>query len=398
MTGHDADVVILSAVRTAIGKFQGSLSAISSPTLGAIAIRAATERAGVEPSDFTEVVMGNVLQAGEGQGPARQAALGAGLPEEVGATTVNKVCGSGLKAVMLAAAMIRAGEGDFYVAGGMENMNLAPYLLPKARFGYRLGNAELVDAVVNDGLWCAIDHQHMGMDAEWIATRHGVSREAQDTYAVRSHEKAFAAQDAGRFAAEIVPVPVPQRKGPPVLFDADEHPRRDTSLEALALLKPAFKPHGSVTAGNAPGITDGAAALVVARRAAAAVRGLRPLARVLAYGQIGVLPREVFAAPVFAIRRTAQSLGMDPRDFDLVELNEAFAAQAVANIQELGLDAEKVNVNGGAIALGHPIGASGARILVTLLHALRQRRLTRGVAALCLGGGEAVAMAVELEQ
>jgi len=397
VTEHDGDVVILSAARTAIGKFQGSLSTVPAPALGAIAIRAAIERAGIEAAELAEVLMGNVLQAGEGQGPARQAALGAGLTEGIGATTVNKVCGSGLKAVMLAAAMIRAGEGDFFVAGGMESMNLAPYLLPKARFGYRLGNAELVDAAVNDGLWCAIDHQHMGMAAEWIATAYGVSREAQDAYAVHSHEKAIAAQDSGGFKAEIVSVPVPQRKGPPAHFDADESPRRDTSLEALAALKPAFKQDGTVTAGNAPGITDGAAALVVARRAAAAAQGLRPLARVLAYGQTALRPGEVFAAPIFALRKVAQSLRMEPRDFDLIELNEAFAAQAVADIVELGLDTEKVNVNGGAIALGHPIGASGARILVTLLYALRERRLSRGAAALCLGGGEAVALVIELE-
>jgi acetyl-CoA C-acetyltransferase len=394
----DNDVVILSAARTAIGKFQGSLSGIPAPQLGAVAIRAAYERAGLDPSLLCEVIMGNVVPAGEGQAPARQAAIAAGVPAEaVGALTINKVCGSGLKAVMLAASAIRAGDGDFYVAGGMESMNLAPYLLTKARFGYRLGNAELVDAVVLDGLWCPFEHQHMGMAAEWIAEAYGVSRDAQDEFACASHERALAAIGAGKFRDEIVPVALPQRKGPALLFETDENPRRDTSFEALQALKPAFRDGGSVTAGNAPGITDGAAALAVARRGSALALGLTPLARVTGYAQAAVKPLELFAAPIFALRKLAARLGMEPADFDLVELNEAFASQAVADARALGLDMRKVNVNGGAIALGHPIGASGARVLVTLIYALRDRCLSTGAAVLCLGGGEAVALAVELE-
>jgi len=397
MSHHDNDVVILGASRTPIGKFQGGLSGVPATQLGAIAIRAALERAGLDPALLAEVIMGNVVLAGEGQAPARQAAIGAGVPDRVGALTVNKVCGSGLKAVMLAAAMIRAGDGDFYVAGGMENMDLAPYLLTRARFGYRLGNAELVDAVVHDGLWCPFEHQHMGMAAEWIAEHYGVSRRAQDEFACASHRKAIEAIDAGRFRSEIVPVTIPQRKGPALVVDTDENPRRDTSVEVLATLKPAFKEGGTVTAGNAPGITDGAAALVVARRGAAAGHGLMPLARIMGYAQAAVKPLELFTAPIFAVRKLADQLGMKPTDFDLIELNEAFAAQCVADIRELGLDEARVNVNGGAIALGHPIGASGARVLVTLIHALRERGLRTGLAALCLGGGEAVALAVEIE-
>ncbi len=396
MSQHDNDVVILGAGRTPIGKFQGGLSGVPATQLGAIAIKAALERAGLDPALLAEVIMGNVVLAGEGQAPARQAAIGAGVPEHVGALTVNKVCGSGLKAVMLAAAMIRAGDGDFYVAGGMENMNLAPYLLTRARFGYRLGNAELVDAVVHDGLWCPFEHQHMGMAAEWIAEHYGVSRQDQDAFAYASHRKAIEAIDAGRFRAEIVPVAIPQRKGPALVVDTDENPRRDTSVEILATLKPAFKEGGTVTAGNAPGITDGAAALVIARRGAAIAHGLTPLARIMGYAQAAVKPLELFTAPIFAVRRLADMLGMKPTDFDLIELNEAFAAQCVADMRALGLDEARVNVNGGAIALGHPIGASGARILVTLIYALRARGLRTGVAALCLGGGEAVALAVEI--
>ena len=395
---RDNDVVILSAARTPIGKFQGTLSGTPAPELGAIAIREAVRRAGLDPSLVAEVIMGNVVPAGLGQAPARQAAIGAGLPDHVGALTVNKVCGSGLKAVMLAASGIIAGDGDFYVAGGMENMNLAPYLLTKARFGYRLGNAELVDAVVHDGLWCAFEQQHMGLAAEWIAEKFTISRETQDEFAYLSQQRAAAAIEAGRFRAEIVPVSVPQRKGPPLPFQVDENPRPDTCVDTLRKLKPAFKEGGTVTAGNAPGITDGAAALVVARRSAARAAGLQPVARVLGYAQAAVRPLEIFTAPVFALRRLADRLGLAAGDFDLYELNEAFAAQAIANIRELGLDTEKVNVNGGAIALGHPIGASGARVLTTLLYALRDRGLARGAAALCLGGGEAVALAVELEQ
>ena len=341
--------------------------------------------------------MGNVVQAGEGQAPARQAVIKAGLPPEVGATTINKVCGSGLKAVMLAAADIATGAGDYYVAGGMENMNLAPYLLMRARFGYRLGNSELVDAVIHDGLWDPYDQKHMGEFAEWTAETYGVTRADQDAFALLSHQRAVAAIDEGRFSAQITPVPLPQRKGPPILFEVDEGPRRDTSAAVLASLKPAFREGGTVTAGNAPGITDGAAALVVARRSAAEAAGLRPLARVSGYTQGRAKPHEVFVAPILAVRRLSDKLGCQPADFDLIELNEAFAAQAVTNVRALGLDVERVNVNGGAIALGHPIGASGARVLTTLLYAMRDRGAHTGLAALCLGGGEAVALAVELE-
>lgn len=397
MSGREDDIVVLGAARTAIGKFQGVLSSIPAPELGAVALRGALERSGLEPGALAEVIMGNVVQAGEGQAPARQAAIKAGVPPDVGALTISKVCGSGLKAVMLASASIRAGDGDFYAAGGMESMNLAPYLLTKARFGYRLGNAEMIDAVVHDGLWCPFENHHMGMSAEWIAGACNVSRGAQDELALLSHRRAVAAIDAGRFRAEIVPVPLPQRKGPPAPFEVDENPRRDTNLPALAGLPPVFKKDGTVTAGNAPGITDGAAALVVGRRSAAAALGLKPLARVLGYAQAAVKPLELFTAPVFAIRKLAQKLSIAPGDFDLVEINEAFAAQTVANIQTLGLDMDRVNVHGGAIALGHPIGASGARVLVTLLYALRDRGASLGVATLCLGGGEAVALAVELE-
>ncbi len=394
-TGKDA--VIVSAVRTPVGKFQGTLTTLSASDLGAVAVRAAVERAGVDPASIDEVLMGNVVLAGQGQAPARQAAIKAGLPPTVGATTVNKICGSGLKTVMLAAAMVAAGDGDVYVAGGMESMNNGPYLLRKARFGYRLGDGKLVDAMVYDGLWCAFEDHHMGNSAEWIAREYNLTREELDEYAYRSQKKAVAAIDEGRFKDEIVPVEVPQRRGDPILFDTDEVPRRDTSLEGLARLKPAFQPDGIVTAGNAPGITDGAAATVVMSRARAEELGIQPLARVVAYDQAAVEPLKVFAAPIFAVRKLLAKTGAAVDDYDLVEMNEAFAAQCLADGRELGLDWEKVNVNGGAIALGHPIGCSGARVLVTLIHALRQRGLKRGLATLCLGGGEAVAMAIETE-
>ena len=397
MSHHDNDVVILSAARTAIGKFQGALSAIPAPQLGAVAVKAAIERAGIESGKLDEVIMGNVVPAGQGQAPARQAAIAAGVPISVGALTINKVCGSGLKAVMLASSAIKAGDGQLYVAGGMESMNQAPYLLSKARFGYRLGNAEMVDAVVHDGLWCAIENHHMGRSAEWIAESFDVSREAQDQFALVSHQRAIAALDAELFDAEIVPVSVAQRKKPPLLFTRDESPRRDTTLDALARLRPAFLDGGTVTAGNAPGITDGAAALVVADRATASAMGIKPVATVLGYHQHAVKPLEIFTAPAFAVEGLVRKLGRTTEDFDLFELNEAFAAQSVANIRALGLEMDKVNVNGGAIALGHPIGASGARVLVTLLHALKARGQQSGIAALCLGGGEAVALAVEVE-
>lgn len=398
MTNHAREPVIVSAARTPIGRFQGTLAPLSAPELGAVAIRAAVERAGIDPAMVEEVLMGNVVQAGEGQAPARQAAIKAGLPPTVGATTVNKVCGSGLKAVMLAAAMIAAGDGDVFVAGGMESMNNGPYMLKQARFGYRLGDGKLVDATVHDGLWCPFQDWHMGNAAEWIAREYGLTRQELDEYAYGSHMKAIAAIDAGRFKEEIVPVQVPQPKGGPILFDTDECPRRDTSLEALARLKPAFQPDGIVTAGNSPGITDGAAALVVMSRGKAEELGLRPMARIIAYAQAAVEPLKIFTAPIFAVRKLWARTGTSVNDYDLYEINEAFAAQVVADGKELGLPWERVNVNGGAIALGHPIGCSGARVLVTLIYALRQRGLRRGLASLCLGGGEAVAMAVELEE
>ncbi len=391
-----SDAFILSSARTPIGKFLGGLSTVPATQLGAIAIRAAVERSAVAPERIDEVFMGQVIQAGAGQAPARQAALKAGLPNGVGATTINKVCGSGLKAVMLGAASIRAGDAAVIVAGGMENMNLGPYLLPGARAGYRLGNAELVDATVHDGLWCAICDVHMGIHAERVAAKHEVSRDAQDAFAVRSHERALAAIADGRFAEEIVPVEVPGKKGPTIV-DTDENPRSDTSLEALARLKPAFQPDGgSVTAGNAPGITDGAAALVLASEEAVTRDGLKPIARITGYAQADVAPEWLFEAPIDGVRRLLAKLDLKLDEFDLVEINEAFAAQVLADGNALGFDWDRVNVNGGAIALGHPIGASGARVLTTLLHELRRRGGKRGLATLCLGGGGAVALAVEM--
>ncbi len=390
------DVFILSAARTPIGRFLGGLSTVPATTLGASAIRAAVERGRVAPERVDEVFMGQVIQAGAGQAPARQAALGAGLPNGVSATTINKVCGSGLKAVMLGAASIRAGDAEMIVAGGMENMNLGPYLLPGARAGYRLGNAELVDSTVHDGLWCAICDVHMGIHAERVAAKHDVSRAAQDEFAVRSHQRALAAIAEGRFADEIVPIEVPGKKGPTIV-DTDENPRSDTSVDALARLKPAFQPDGgTVTAGNAPGITDGAAALVLASADVVARDGLAPIARITGYAQADVAPEWLFEAPIDGVRRLLAKLDLQLDAFDLVEINEAFAAQVLADGNALGFDWDRVNVNGGAIALGHPIGASGARVLTTLLYELRRRGGKRGLATLCLGGGGAVALAVEM--
>ena len=388
------NVYILSAARTPIGKFGGGLSTTPATELGAVAIRAAVERAGIGPERVDEAIMGQVLQAGAGQAPARQAALKAGLPEGVSATTINKVCGSGLKAVMMGAAAIRAGDADLIVAGGMESMNMAPYLLPQARTGYRLGNGTIVDATVHDGLWCSTCNVHMGLHAERVAAKHDVSREAQDEFALRSHQRAIAAQEAGRFDEEIVPVTVPGRKGDTVV-SADEGPRSDTSLEALAKLNPAFQPEGgSVTAGNAPGITDGAAAVVIA--GGDALDGdAEPMARITGYAQADVAPEWLFEAPISGVRRLIEKVGGSVADFDLIEINEAFAAQVLADGNELGFDWDRVNVNGGAIALGHPIGASGARVLTTLLYELRRRGGGKGLATLCLGGGGAVAMAIE---
>ena len=393
---EEREVVIVSAARTAIGKFGGTLSTTPAPELGAVAIRAAVERAGIDPAIIDEVLMGNVVMAGQGQAPARQAAIKAGIPPTIGATTVNKICGSGLKTVMLAAAMIRAGDGEVFVAGGMENMSMGPYLLPKARFGYRLGHGQLLDATVHDGLWCSFTNQHMGNAAEWIAREYGLTREELDAYALSSHRKAIAAIDAGRFKEEIVPVEVPQRKGPPIIFDTDECPRRDTSMEKLARLRPAFEEGGMVTAGNSPGITDGAAAVVVMSREKAEELGIKPLARITGYAQAAVEPLKVFTAPIFAVRKLLEKTGTTLDDYDLMEVNEAFAAQILADGRELGWDWEKLNVNGGAIALGHPIGCSGTRVLVTLIYALKDRGLKTGLAALCLGGGGAVAMSIEM--
>ncbi|MFO7743178.1 MAG: acetyl-CoA C-acetyltransferase [Anaerolineae bacterium] len=391
------DAVIVSAVRTPIGKFQGTLAPLSASELGAVPVRAAVERAGINPAAIDEVLMGNVVQAGQGQAPARQAGIKAAIPSSVGATTVNKICGSGLKAVMLAAAMIGAGDGDIFVAGGMESMNNGPYMLKNARFGYRLGDGSLVDGMVHDGLWCSFEDHHMGNSAEWIAREYNLKREELDDYAYHSHMKAIEAIDEGRFEDEIVPVEVPQRKGSTILFDTDEFPRRDTSLKALAGLQPAFDPNGIVTAGNSPGITDGAAATVVMRRAKAEELGIRPLAHIVAYDQAAVDPLKVFTAPIYAVRKLLDKTGTTVDDYDLFEVNEAFAAQMLADMRELGLPGEKVNVNGGAIALGHPIGCSGTRVLVTLIYALRHRGLQHGLTTLCLGGGGAVAMTIELE-
>ncbi len=404
--GSNGQVFLVSAARTPIGKFNGTLADVPATTLGGIAIRAAVERAGVPTDQVDEVLMGQVLQAGVGQAPARQAALKGGLADSTSATTINRVCGSGLKAVMLAAAEIRAGDAEIVVAGGMESMNQGPYLIPKARFGYRLGNAELIDATVHDGLWCSTESCHMGTHAERVAMKNQVSRADQDQFALESHQKALAAIEAGRFRDEIVPVPV-RRGREEISFDTDEGPRADTSLEALGRLKPVFAlpdpepesvagmPDGTVTAGNAPGITDGAAATVVVSERAVERYGLKPLARIVGYAQAEVEPKWLFLAPVKGVQKLLAKIEMPIEAFDLVEINEAFAAQVLADGRELGFDWSKVNVNGGAIALGHPIGASGARIVATLLHELRRREGRYGLATLCLGGGGSVAMAFE---
>jgi acetyl-CoA C-acetyltransferase len=387
--------VILSAVRTPIGKFQGSLSPLSATDLGAIVVREAVKRAGMEPDAVDEIIMGNVVSAGLGQNPARQAGLRGGLDNRVAAMTINKVCGSGLKAVGLAAQGIQTGDVDVVVAGGMESMTNTPYLLPQMRQGYRLGHAKVLDAMVHDGLWDPYDDFHMGMTAELVADKYQITRARQDAYAVESHRRALDAIKHCRFSQEIVPVSVPQKKGDPVIFRTDESPRADTTLEALSKLKPAFKPDGTVTAGNSPGTNDGAAAMVVTSAERARQLGLKPMARIVAQAVSGVEPKWVMMAPVEAVRKILVKAGWKLEDVDLIELNEAFSVQAVAVIQELGLDPEKTNVNGGAVALGHPIGASGARILVTLLHEMARRNAQRGIAALCLGGGNAVALAVE---
>ena len=390
------EVVITSAVRTPIGKFQGSLASVPASKLGALCVREAMRRSKLDPEIVDEVIMGNALQAGNGQNPARQAALWGGLPDSINAFTVNKVCGSGMKSVMCAAQAIRAGDIDVAVAGGMESMSRAPYLLDQARTGYRLGHGKLIDSMVQDGLWDVYNDFHMGVAAEIIAEKYNVSRADQDRYAADSHKKAIAAIDAGKFKEEIVPVEVPgAKKGETVSFAVDEAPRRDTTAEGLAALKPAFKQGGSVTAGNAPSVNDGAAALVVMSAEKAKELGVKPLARVVAYTAAGTKPELVFYAPVLAVRRLLEMTGKGINDFELIEANEAFSAQALVDGRELGWDWDRVNVNGGAVALGHPIGASGARVLVTLLHAMRDRGKRLGLGTLCLGGGNAVAMAVE---
>ena len=387
--------VIVAAVRTPTGRFLGSLKGFSAPELGAIAIREAVRRAGIDPATVDECIMGNVVSAGLGQAPARQAALRGGLADHVAALTINKVCGSGLKAVMLAAQAIATGDAEVVVAGGMESMSNCPYLLTEVRQGMRLGNGTAIDSMINDGLWCSFESCHMGNAGEVVASDYAISREQQDEYAFQSHRKAMAATTAGHFRDEIVRVPVPQKKGDPVLFDSDESIRGDTSLAALAALKPAFRSDGSVTAGNAPPVNDGASALVVISEQQAATHHITPLARIVGQASSGLAPKYVLMTPVEAVRRLVKKIDWRLEDVDLIELNEAFAVQAVAVLRDLGLDADKVNVNGGAVALGHPIGASGARVLTTLLYALEARNGRRGIATLCLGGGNGVALAVE---
>jgi len=396
MAGLD-DVVIISGCRTPVGKFQGSLSDLGAPQLGAIVVREAVKRAHLDPKQIDECIMGNVVSAGLGQNPARQAAIFGGLAPEVGAMTINKVCGSGLKAVALAAQAVETGNSSVVVAGGMESMTNAPYLLPQARQGYRLGNATIVDSMVHDGLWDIYNDYHMGITGENVAEKYGITREEQDEFALNSHRKAVAAIHQCRFKAQVVAVELPAKKkgAAPVIFDKDESPREDTTIEILRALKPAFKKDGTVTAGNAPGVNDGAAALVLTSRQRAEELGATPMVRIVAQATSGVEPKWVMMAPVGAVRKIWEKTGWKKDEVDLYELNEAFSVQALGVIRELGLDVNRVNVNGGAVAIGHPIGASGARILVTLIYEMIRRDVHRGIAALCLGGGNAVAMAVE---
>ncbi|HEY1678353.1 MAG TPA: acetyl-CoA C-acetyltransferase [Candidatus Sulfotelmatobacter sp.] len=391
------DVVIISGCRTPVGKFQGSLSDFTAPQLGAIAVREAVKRAAVDPSHVDECIMGNVVSAGLGQNPARQAAIFGGLAPTTGAMTINKVCGSGLKSVALAAQAVQTGNSSIVVAGGMESMTNAPYLLPQARKGYRLGNAQIVDSMVHDGLWDIYNDYHMGITGENVAEKYGITREEQDEFAVNSHRKAIAAIKECRVKSQIVPVELPaKRKGAaPVIFDKDESPREDTTIEILRSLKPAFKKDGTVTAGNAPGVNDGAAAVVVTSATRAKELGAHPMVRIVAQATSGVEPKWVMMAPVGAVQKIWEKTGWKNEDVDLYELNEAFAVQALGVMRELKLNPDKVNVNGGAVAIGHPIGASGARVLVTLIYEMIRRDVRRGIAALCLGGGNAVAMAVE---
>ena len=391
------DAVILSGCRTPVGKFQGSLSDFSAPQLGAIVVREAVKRAGLDPAQVDECIMGNVVSAGLGQNPARQAAIFGGLSPATGAMTINKVCGSGLKSVALAAQAVQTGNSSIVVAGGMESMTNAPYLLPQARKGYRRGNAQIIDSMVHDGLWDVYNDYHMGITGENVAEKYGITREEQDEFAVNSHRKAVSAIKECRFKAQIVPVEIPAKKkgAAPVIFDKDEGPREDTTIEILRALKPAFKKDGTVTAGNAPGVNDGAAAVVVTSAQRAKELGTKPMVRIVAQATSGVEPKWVMMAPVSAVRQIWEKTGWKNEDVDLYELNEAFSVQALGVIRELGLNLDKVNVNGGAVAIGHPIGASGARVLVTLIYEMIRRDVKRGIAALCLGGGNAVAMAVE---
>jgi acetyl-CoA C-acetyltransferase len=393
------DVVIISGCRTPVGKFQGSLADFSAPKLGAIVVREAVKRASLNSDQIDECIMGNVLPAGLGQNPARQAAIFAGLSPATGAMTINKVCGSGLKAVALAVQAVQTGNSSIVVAGGMESMTNAPYLLPQARKGYRLGNGQVIDSMVHDGLWDIYNDYHMGITGENVAEKYGITREEQDEFAVHSHRKAVAAMKECRFKSQIVPVEIPAKKKgePPVLFEKDESPREDTTIETLRSLKPAFKKDGTVTAGNAPGVNDGAAAVVVISAKRAKELGAQPMVRIVAQATSGVEPKWVMMAPVDAVRKIWEKTGWKADDVDLYELNEAFSVQALGVMRELGLDPHKVNVNGGAVAIGHPIGASGARVLVTLIYEMIRRDVKRGIAALCLGGGNAVAMGVERE-
>jgi acetyl-CoA C-acetyltransferase len=389
------DIVIVAAVRTAVGKFGGTLAKTAAPELGATVLKALLERSGLAGEQINEVILGQVLAAGSGQNPARQSVIKAGLPQGVPAMTINKVCGSGLKAVMLAAQAIRDGDSEIIIAGGQENMSLAPHVLPNSRDGQRMGDWKLVDTMINDGLWDVYNQYHMGITAENVAKKYGISREAQDALALASQQKAAAAQEAGRFKDEIVGVTIPQKKGDPLVFDSDEFINKKTSAEALAGLRPAFDKAGSVTAGNASGINDGAAGVVVMTAAKAAALGLKPLARIASYASAALDPAYMGMGPVPAARKALERAGWKPQDLDLLEINEAFAAQACAVHQEMGWDTSKVNVNGGAIAIGHPIGASGARVLTTLLYELQRRGKSKGLATLCIGGGMGIAVCVE---
>ncbi len=393
---NQPQAVILSACRTAIGKFQGGLAGFSAPQLGALAVQEAVKRAGIDVKDVQECILGQVVQGGAGQAPARQAAIHGGIPPEAACITINKVCGSGLKAVMLAAQAIKAGDADLIVAGGMESMTNVPYALPTARSGMRLGNQQVEDLMIKDGLWDSFNNFHMGNAAEYTQQKSGVSREEQDEFAYNSHMKAAAAMEGGKFKSEIFNVMVPQRKGDPVIVNTDESPRKDISVDQLSKLKPAFQKDGTVTAGNAPGLNDGACALVVSSLGYAEANGLKPLAKVVAYTTAGTPPKDLFFSPIYAVQKLMKKMNVDINYFDLIEANEAFSVQALADGKALGWDWNRVNVNGGAVALGHPIGASGARILTTLIYALKDRGKKTGLATLCLGGGNAVALAVEM--